>query len=871
MRRLVNALILVLFWGFANADTRVPVGQLPDTVRPNAYRLSLDIDPAKNTFTGRTEIDVELTEALSTIFLHGNGLRVRKVTITAAKFSTTATYEQVDETGVAQLTAAAKVPRGRITLAFEYEGSLSDTAEGLFRANVAGNWYAWTQMAPIDARRMFPCFDEPRFKTPFTVSVTAPTNLEVFANSPELERTDGGAVTTHHFQATLPLPTYLVALAVGPFEVRETMVPANDVRSEPLPFRVIATKGQGPRMEMALTHGPRIVALMEEYFQIPHPYEKLDFIGTPILGGAMENAGLVVYDDAILLLDETAPFDQLRTFAEVVAHEVAHQWFGNLVTPTWWTDVWLSESFAEWLGKNVAHQWRPELGIAAARLQDAFYAMTLDALPRGRPVREAITENTQINSAFDAITYRKGAQVLAMFENYVGADTFANALRLHLNRFRHGTASSDDFFKTLSEVAQDPKVISALKSFVDQTGIPLVSLHPRQGTLALAQERFRPLGVESSAAQTWIVPVCVSNAGQRTCTLLSGRTGTLDVQAGGRALMPNADGAGYYRFRLDAAGWDRLIAAAPSLSGPEALALADSVWSEFAAGSGDFARVIAAAKVLSTHSDRLAVLELGNRLRELSSTVLAPDQLGAYQRLMQSIYSPRLQALGLDLRPGAHAKEAPQVQALRQSLLPLVALEGRDPVVRAKLGEAAEAYLQGGTTKLDPAFRAEAFAVAVQDKGIPFMRALRDALVQSTEPLFREQAIVGLAAADTPELARAALDMSLSKGIHSLETARLILGLSRQPLARDTTIDFVARELDRVLHAMPTFLRPQLSTLYARSCAPDDITRVEAFIRPKLAMLGGGELELEQAKQRIRLCAALKSAKKSEIAAALGT
>ncbi len=445
MKRFVSVLLLILCWGYVHAQASVPSGQLPDTVKPTAYRLKLHIDPTKSTFTGRTEIDAELTSARDTIFLHGNGLRMRKVTITAPKFSTTATYAQVDDTGVAQLTPAAKVPRGRVTLGFEYEGDLSDTAEGLFRANVAGDWYAWTQMAPIDARRMFPCFDEPRFKTPFTVSVTAPTSLEVFANSPELERTVDGQVTTHHFQATLPLPTYLVALAVGPFEVREATVPANVVRAEPLPFRVIATKGQGPRMEMALTHGPRIVTLMEEYFQIPHPYEKLDFVGTPILGGAMENAGLIVYDDAILLLEETAPFDQLRTFAEVVAHEVAHQWFGNLVTPTWWTDVWLSESFAEWLGKNVAHQWRPELGIAAARLQDAFYAMTLDALPRGRPVREAIIENTQVNSAFDAITYQKGAQVLAMFESYVGAETFANALRLHLNRFRHGTASSDDF------------------------------------------------------------------------------------------------------------------------------------------------------------------------------------------------------------------------------------------------------------------------------------------------------------------------------------------------------------------------------------------------------------------------------------------
>ncbi len=871
MGRLVSALLLVFWCGLAGADTRPPLGPLPDTIEPTAYRLTLNIDPTQSSFSGRTEIEAELAEPAETIFIHGDGLRVRKVTITADDFDTTATYEQVDETGVARISAAEKIPSGHITLAFDYEGDVSETAEGLFRANVADDWYAWTQLQPIAARRMFPGFDEPRFKTPFTVSVTVPSGLEVFANAPEAERATNGRTTTHHFQTTLPLPTYLIALAVGPFEVLETSIPSNAVRSETLPFRVIATKGQKPRMQMALTHGPRFVTLIEEYFAIPYPYEKLDFIGTPILGGAMENAGLVVYDDSILLLDESAPFDQLRAFAEVIAHEVAHQWFGNLVTPKWWTDVWLSESFAQWLGKNVAHEWRPELGIDATRLQGAFYAMSIDALPGGRPVRQAITENRQISSAFDAITYQKGAQVLAMFESFVGAETFADALRLHLKRFRHGTATSGEFFETLSEVAKHPKLIAALRSFVDQTGVPLVSLHPKQGKLALAQERFRPLGVEATAAQKWIIPICVRASAERNCTLLGERTGAIDMQTAGRTLTPNVGGTGYYRFRLDGGGWDRLIASAHALSGPEALALADSVWSDFTAGSGDFARVIAAARSLSTHSDRLAVLEIGRRMRELSLSVLSIDQLDGYRRLMRSIYAPRLEALGLDLRLGAHARDVPQVQALRQSLLPLVALEGRDPEVRAKLSAAATAYLEGDTAQLDPAFRGDAFAVAVQEQGIPFMRTLRDALVQSKEPLLREQALLGLAAADTPELARAALDMSLSEGVHSLESQRIIVGLSRHPLARDAVIDFVAKEFERVLRALPAFSRPRLSMLYARACSREDIARVDAFIRPKLDALGGGELELEQTKQRIKLCAALRSAKGAEIAAAFGT
>lgn len=846
-----------------------PTGPLPDTVKPLAYRLTFEIDPAQSTFAGRAEIDVDLSVPTRSIFLHGHGLRVSKASIKTQDSETPASYAQVDDTGVARVDAQGDLPSGACTLIFEYEADIHDGAQGLFRANVAGDWYAWTQMAPIDARRMFPSFDEPRFKTPFAVSVRAPNGLKVFANAPEASSRAAGGSTVHEFQRTLPLPTYLFAVAVGPFETLATTIPKNAIRPDPLSFRVIATKGQTARMRMALTHAPALLTALEEYFQIPYPYEKLDFIGTPILGGAMENAGLVVYDDSIILLDENAPFAQLRAFAEIVAHELAHQWFGNLVTPAWWTDVWLSESFAEWLGKYVAHRWRPELGIDSARLQEAFAAMAIDALPNGRPVRQAITENRQVASAFDAITYQKGAQVLAMFEAYVGSEVFRQALRTHLARFRHGIATSEDFFRTVSDTAKSPRLVAALQSFVDQPGVPLVDLQWTNGKPKVNQRTYRPVGVDAKSETQWLIPVCASHRSKKHCTLLEDRATELDIPGKPTAVMPNAEGAGYYRFRLDDEGWSRLIAASNSLSGPEALALADSIFADFTAGGGKFVNVLYAAKALSAHSDRLAVLELGSRLRELASTALPREHVDDYRRFMHSIYAPRLRALGFDPRPGAHAHESPQRQALRQSLVPLVALEGRDPAVRRKLARAAVAYVEGRTEVLDHAFRAEAFTVAVQDRGVPFMRALRDTLVRSTEPLLREQAVNALARADTPELARAALEMSLSEGVLSLETAIILLSMSRERDARSEVIDFVDRNFERVMKAVPGFLRPQFALLFARGCERTDIERAENFIRPRLTELGGGELELEQAKQRIQACIALREMKAEEMAAAL--
>jgi aminopeptidase N len=870
MSRTMALLLVVLSRLAQGAEPPVPTGRLPDTIKPTAYRLALTVDPSKPEFSGRTEIDAVLARPTRTFFLHGKDLKVSAARVTAGGGpAVSARYTEVDDSGVARIDLPADLPAGKVSLSFDYTAGFRTGAEGLFRAEVAGNWYVWTQLQAIDARRMFPGFDEPGFKTPFTVTVTAPTALRVFANAPEAGQTPSGAMTVHRFAATQPLPTYLIALGVGAFDVVDATVPANSVRKQPLQLRVIATKGQLPRMQIAAREAPKLLELLENYFRIPFPYEKLDLLATPILGGAMENAGLIIFDDTLLLLDADAPLNQLRNFGEIAGHELAHQWFGDLVTPTWWTDIWLNESFAEWMGKRVGDRWRPDLGMRAAQLRDAFEAMSTDSLGGGRPIRQQITENRQIASAFDSITYEKGAQVLSMFESYLGPEKFAQGIQLHLKRYAHGNANADDFFGSLAEAARDPKVVPAMRTFTDQTGVPVVTVGAASGTVTLAQARYRPLGVEPAAAQTWMIPLCLSRDTSRVCTVLESASASIPAPGGTSPLMPNAGGAGYYRFRLDAAGWDQLIAAASTLPALEALALADSLWADFAAGTGSFERVVAAARALSTNPERLAVLELGQRLKGIADTVLTAGQRPAYRKVMQSIYTPRLNALGIDVRPGAHATESPDRQFLRQSLVPLVALEGRDPQLRAKLAAAAAAYVGGDSRAIDPAFRGAALSVAVQERGVPFINELKGALVKSTDPLFRRQASLAIASADTSEQADAALRIALSPDIQSFDSLIIVLYLAAQPEARDAVIRFVEANFQPLMERFPGFARSQVVKFFDGFCTPEDIVKLEAYIRPKLAALGGGELELEQAKQRIGQCVALKKAKGAEIAAAL--
>ncbi|WP_133064349.1 M1 family metallopeptidase [Sandarakinorhabdus cyanobacteriorum] len=848
----------------------VPLGRLPDTVKPTAYRIDLKVDPEQAEYSGHVEIDAEVTTATRSIFLHGLGLKMARADVVAGGKTLPARYAEVDASGVARLDLDGPLAAGKVTLRFDYSTGFRDGAEGLFRAKVGGQQYAWTQMEPLDARRMFPGFDEPGFKLPFTISLTVPERLKAFANTPEVAAETRAGWTTHRFAPSKPLPTYLVAVGVGDFDVRETSIPANEVRKTPLAFRVIATKGQASRMDTTLTEAPKIVTILENYFGIPYPYEKLDFIASPVMGGAMENAGLIVYQDTLILLDKAAPPSQLRSFGTVVAHEVAHQWFGDLVTPSWWTDIWLNESFAEWMGNKAANRWRPDLGIAAGEVADAFYAMDTDSLGRGRPIRQPITRNDQVISAFDSITYLKGAQTVSMFEKFVGAEAFRKGVQLHLNRYAYRNATAEDFFASVGEASGNAALVPALRSFTDQTGVPLVTVGSQGSGLSLSQSRYLPLGVAADRlARRWQVPVCLARSGSTACHLLADEQMAVPALAGAGPIVPNADGAGYYRFTLDPAGWDALIAGLAALPEREAMVAADSIWADFAAGRLDFARVARAAEALAGHSGRLPALQLAVKLADLANSLLEQGDQAAYRALMGRLFTPRLAALGLDPAVGAQPGETAATTSLRESLVPIVALEARDADVRARLKAAASQYLAGNSGALAANFRRTALSVFVQDGGMAAADQLYAALKASDDPLFRSQAATALGRVEGDASVAHVQRLAMQDGLLSLERTTVLGNLAANRASRDATTAFVSANFTRVVESFPGFARTGIIGFFSGYCSPDAVTRVEALIRPNLATLGGGDLELAQTRERIGQCAALKAARGADISAAL--
>jgi aminopeptidase N len=874
---LAAALLLMVAPG-SRADEAIPRGQLPDDVRPERYRLELDVDPRKERFSGIAEIDVVVARPVRTIWLHGLGLTVGKLTVVAPLERLTANYEEVEPvTGVARVTLPVQLPAGRATLRFEYTGAFHDSPEGLYRAKVGDDWYVFSQMEAIDARRVFPGFDEPRFKTPFEITVIARPADRVVTNAPLASTTGAaGGRLLHTFQPTLPLPTYLVAFAVGPLDIVEATLPANAVRHAPLPMRGIATRGKGPQLAYAMQHTPAIVERLETYFGIPYPYPKLDLIASPLEPGAMENAGAIIFNDTILLLDDASRPTQQQSFYEATAHELAHHWFGDLVTPAWWDDIWLNESFAQWMGVKIADQLRPDLGGRASLVDAATYAMDVDSKRAGRPVHQPITDSAQIASTFDAITYLKGGEVLAMTESYLGEETFRQGVQLHLRRHENGVATSAEFFDALSEAAKQPGMVAALRSFVDQPGVPLVSVEPAVDgatKLRVTQDRYLPIGTSLTGGQLWQIPLCMhayasSATPTKVCTLLTTGSGTLAIPAGSISVMPNAAGAGYYRFALGGPELDRLVAMAATLPETEAIMLADSVAAAFRAGRLPFDQFLEAEQHLARHPSSIASVALGQQVIDIKNRWADRGTRAALAEHLRGVYGPGLAELGLDVRRGAYATESAERRKLRRSLALLVVVDGRDPVLRARLAGAARASLEDPAA-LDPEFRGMAWGVGVQELGDSFGQALASRLLASDDSLLRQDAAWALGTAEDPRGVARARALALDPATRSTELWRFLFSQFVSPVTRDSAWLWLDGNFDRVLQKLPAFEKPYSFQFAGSFCDKPHREAIERTLNAKSKAIGSGELEVQQVLEGVDLCVAQRAALAASVAAAM--
>ena len=853
----------------ARALAPVPPGKLTGAVKPSAYRLDLTVDPAQERFSGHVEIDAALTKPTSIVDLHGRDLKIAMVMARTGGKTYHGQWFQLDPSGVGRLVFAEPLPAGPVTFVFDYDAAFQDGPAGMFRVKVGADWYSWTQFESIDARAAFPGFDEPGFKVPFTVTLRTRPGQMAVSNAPQVSSTVENGLEVHRFAPTLPLPTYLVAMMVGPFASVEGVVPATPQRAKPLPIRIITTRQNAGKISYALEGTKGIVTHLERYFGQAFPYPKLDQITSPIMPGAMENAGADLYNDSILVLDDQATTGQKRTFAMVVSHELAHQWFGDLVTPAWWDDIWLNESFANWMGFRIGDEWNPALNIRAGALAEGFGAMNTDALIAGRAIHQPIATNAQIDEAFDSITYGKGGHVVAMIAGYMGDVKFRQGVRGYMAKYRYGNATSAQFFAAMATASGDPRIVPAMQSFTDQQGVPLVTFTPGpKGSYTVTQSRYVRLGTPAPAVR-WGVPLCVRRAvGAKQCQLLDQASGSVTLRGSG-ALIPNAGGTGYYRFELPAKDWDALIAMADRLPGGEALALDDSLYASFLAGRASAAQMIALAGRLAQNKDSYASDAGVDSLQWFHNAgMLNAEGEAGYRRLIEQLYRPRLTAMGFDPRAGAYAAEAPERSQQRVQVVDRMADAGRDAALREQLGGAARKYLAGDAQALDPAWFGTAFQVLLDEGGLESAKALAEKALASQDPRFRPAALGAIGRSDNAAIGTWVLNDFTDARLRKSERFGVLRTVIGSRGTRELGFAWLKENFDKLTSGNGgIFSTARLPGVVGGFCSAERADEIAALLRPKLSGKTGA-LEVERVVERVRSCGVLKTARAAELSAA---
>lgn len=834
-----------------------PAFRLPGDVVPESYELHLKLDPAQEDFSGRIAIRAKAVRPTEVIWLSAMDL-----TIDSAKLGDRTVKVVPGGKNFIGLEAGQPLS-GPLELALEFHGRVSSKAsEGLFRHKVGDEWYLFSQFESTSARRAFPCFDEPIYKVPWQFTLTVKDGQQGFANTSQVSEKSEGGWRTLTFAKSKPLPSYLVAFAAGPFDV----VDAGRAGKNKTPLRFIVPKGKAEEATYAKETTGRVLELLEETIGIPYPYDKLDSVAVPLFFGAMENPGLITYDDGILLgkPGQDSPQRQ-RTWVEIAAHEMAHQWFGNLVTMGWWNDLWLNESFATWMEYKIPQKYKPEWKYNLTQVNSQSEAVGADRLASSQPIRRAVESQDDIANAFDGITYTKGSATLQMFESYLGEAKFREGVKNYLTRFSHGNARGENFLEAIASMG-GPAASQAFASFLDQAGAPLVKVAIDCGqkpTLKIEQERSLPMGSKADANRTWRVPMCVSydvkGKIQRECKIVEGRTASWTLTKAKSCPMwinANVDHAGYYQALYSGDWMNKLLAdKGKHLNEAERMGTLNDVASLVNSGKIPVADALKLVPEFKDDPSRYTVGALIRIMEGAEALRLPEESRAAFGRFVNANFLARAKALGWKPK----ADDTQEARLLRAALLPFVTNAGEDPGLVAEARQLAEAWLADRASVPAEIAGQALRSAAMQGDAALFDRIL-EAASKETNRRPRGAMISALGAFHDPALARRALELTLSGKFDMREINPLLFGPGNYYKNQRLPIEFVKANYDNLAVKMPRAVDSDAASFLAYTasigCKAADREEAQAFFGPRAEKWVGGKLALQEALESIALCEA---------------
>jgi alanyl aminopeptidase len=865
MHKLIRLFATGVFVAAALAQ-QPPAFRLGDAVKPLRYAADLTVVPAQDTFSGAIDIALSVGKSTPVLWLNATDLTIREATLSVNGTTSEARVLPGGKDFVG-FAFARPLQLGGAALHIVYSGKISSrSSSGVFRNQVAGAWYAFTQFEAIDARRAFPCFDEPSFKVPWQLTLHVKREHMALSNTPVLSQTDEpNDMKAVRFSPTRPLPSYLVAFAVGPFDA----VDAGRVGAAQTPLRIIVPHGMADQAKYAAAVTPQLLATLEGYFGIPYPYEKLDSVAVPLMGGAMENAGLITYSQSLILSKPSLEsLAWRRRYASVAAHEMAHMWFGDLVTTAWWNDIWLNEAFATWMSTKTLETWKPEWHADVSAAVAGQGAMDADSLVSARRIRQPVDSNSDIANAFDTITYEKGAAVIAMFEHWLGPETFRKGVRLYLKRHAWGNATAADFLSAL-DVAAGRDVAPAFSTFLDQPGVPLLSGEVKCGgaqppRLSLSQQRYLPLGSHTPSPELWQIPVCVRGSGPAKgafCALFTQASGTVDFPAGASCpswLLLNDAETGYYRVRYRGDMLDRLTAGDGKLLSPvERVGIVGDVRALYRGGELPAAAALRTAAGFANDPTRQVVSSTIDFVGGVGRSLVPANLRASYERFVRQVYGPRAHELGWTPKPG----ESDSARLLRPELVPFVADEGADPELIAGAERLASAWLDN-RSGIAPGMLGAVLETAAAHGGRPLYDRMTAALAGTEDPAERRALLDGMAVFPDPAIIKANFELVIAGKLDPREAAGLLFGPARNPETRAIPFDLVRNNYDRLVAALPSGITGGFSAylpMVGRGfCDAKHRNEVEAFFKPRVAQTVGGTRILAQTVEAIDQCIAVR-------------
>jgi puromycin-sensitive aminopeptidase len=659
--------------------------RLARSIVPSAYRVFLTPDLEAFTFAGRVEIDVDIHESVKELTLNALELELGAATISADGTSYRSLEHRLDDTyETVTFEFDRDLPVGPATVEIAFDGILNDQLHGFYRSTFTDNEgtvhaIATTQFENTDARRAFPCWDEPAFKATYQINLTIPSHLATYSNSPVATDTDlGNGQRTVSFTPTMKMSTYLVAFVVGPFEETKTV----DV--DGVPLRVVYPVGQGHLTELALEAGAFALRFFTKYFNIDYPGDKLDMLAIPdFAAGAMENLGCITYRLADLLIDPAeASLAEMQRIAEVVAHEIAHMWFGDLVTMEWWQGIWLNEAFATFMQILCTNEFRPQWKMWVSFGTDRDAALQIDGLHSTRPIEYEVVSPDDTRGMFDILTYEKGGSVLRMLEQYLGADTFRDGIRHYLTKHSYANTVTIDLWDALEEVSKQP-VRDVMNTWILQGGHPLVTL--ANGELTQAPFAYGKAKGPSAIGSSWMVPVMTRSLGGGEPSRYLLVDEAMDVSDAAPVVL-NAGGSGVFRSRY---GKAELAAIAEHIDELEELERATFIadgWASLLAGQIVWKDFLAMAQGLGDQDEPTPWGSVASAV-DYVDRAIDDDQHDGFVQQVRDLFNPQFARLGWDAKPG-ESELTPQVRAI---VLGVLGTTGNDESIKTEAARRCDA------------------------------------------------------------------------------------------------------------------------------------------------------------------------------------